>query len=70
MTPEMEKEIFEFMGAIKTDIGNIKDDITPLTKKVDKLEKEFSNLKGKLVVVAGIITFAINAMWTFFKGVF
>jgi peptidoglycan hydrolase CwlO-like protein len=70
MTPEMEKEIFEFIGAIKSDINNIKEDITPLTTKVDKLEKEFSHLKGKLVVVAGIVTFALNAVWQTLKGAF
>ncbi len=70
MTPEMEKEIFEFMGSIKADIKNIKDDLGPVKKKVDKLEADFSNLRGKLVVIAAVVTFALNAIWQAIKGAF
>lgn len=54
------------MGAIEAKLEGL----APLKTDVEKLKNDFSNLKGKLVVVAGIVTFALNAIWGFVKGAF
>ena len=59
MTPEQEQDLFMFMGEVRESLGNIKEDLGT----VRKLENDFSNLKGKLLAIAGIITFVLNGAW-------
>lgn len=66
MTPEMEEKLIETMGRIE---GKL-EDFSSVKKDVAKLKNDFSNLKGKLVVVAGFITFAINTVWQMIKSAF
>jgi hypothetical protein len=66
MTPEQEQELFAFMGRVDARL----DDLVEVKKDVAKLKNDFSNLKGKLVVVAGIVTMALNWVWGLVKGAF
>ncbi len=65
LTPEEQKKLWMFMGKME----DVPDDIKAMKEELKTLRTEFSNLKGKLVVVAGVVTFALNAIWSVVKGV-
>lgn len=70
---EEKKEIHMFMGRIDTKMEmmeTMQKDISSLENDVSNMKSDFSNLKGKLVIVAAVVTGAINAFWSFFKGIF
>ena len=71
LTPEEQKELWKFMGAMDSlpnDIESLKDDVKTMSEDVQAMKLEFANLKGKLVVVAGVVTFSLNAIWGVIKG--
>lgn len=72
LSPDEQKELWKFMGEMESfteDFKSFKEDMKVLRKDVQALKLDFANLKGKLVVVAGVVTFSLNAIWSVVKGV-
>lgn len=70
---EDKKELWQFMGEMSSlarDMKSLKDDVSSLKKDVESMKLDFAKLKGKLVVVAGLVTFSLNAIWSVAKGAF
>ena len=77
MNPKEEKDIYTFMGNIEArmsslekNIAKFDQDVEDLKVRVSQIQIEFSNLKGKLFAVAGIVTLLINGGIQFIKGFF
>lgn len=71
LSDEETKEIYKFMGKMDEVVkgfDDLKEEVGHMRKDLDKVNLEFSSLKGKLVAVAAVITFAINALWSVIKG--
>lgn len=73
MTPEQEQQLFRTLGSIEAkleSVTDVKKDVIVLKKDIGDIKIEFSGLKGKLLVIAGIVTFVLNAALVFIKKIF